>query len=179
MPQDNEKDAKNGEEQAQKKKLGSLKKIIPLAFVAVGIVVVGAAGWFGFQSMAPQAASAQNGSTTLENKVPVVYDLEPFTCNLRPNEFGEMWLYNTTLSLHLEETQSSEMEKALMDEVKSRKDQIRAIVSSTISHRSKEMLRSPEGREALRREIIREINSILVNGEIQDVFFQKALYTMA
>lgn len=177
MAVDSEKDGKKREEGEAKASGGSMRKMLPVLLAGVGIVLVAGAAWFGFRSMAPGEASAQS-EVSVKNLVPVVYELEPFTCNLRPNEFGEMWLYNTTLSLHLD-TAAGEQEKLLTEEVKNRKDQIRAIISNTISHRTKEMLRSPEGREALRREIIRDINSVLVNGQIKDVFFQKALYTMA
>ena len=57
------------------------------------------------------------------------------------------------------------------NEIGNRKSQLRDIVISTMSAKSSEELRTPEGKEALKQELKERINSVLAKGQIARVYF--------
>jgi len=57
------------------------------------------------------------------------------------------------------------------NEIGNRKSQLRDIVISTLSSKTSEDLRTPEGKEALKEELKERINSVLAKGQIARVYF--------
>jgi flagellar FliL protein len=57
------------------------------------------------------------------------------------------------------------------NEIGNRKSQLRDIVISTLSSKTSEELRTPEGKEALKEELKERINSVLAKGQIARVYF--------
>ncbi|HTB22105.1 MAG TPA: flagellar basal body-associated protein FliL [bacterium] len=57
------------------------------------------------------------------------------------------------------------------NEIGNRKAQLRDIIISTLSSKSSEDLRTPEGKEALKEELKERINSVLAKGQIARVYF--------
>lgn len=57
------------------------------------------------------------------------------------------------------------------NEIGNRRSQLRDIVISTLSAKTSEDLRTPEGKEALKQEIKERINSVLAKGQIARVYF--------
>jgi flagellar FliL protein len=57
------------------------------------------------------------------------------------------------------------------NEIGNRKSQLRDIVISTLSAKTSEDLRTPEGKEALKQELKERINSVLAKGQIARVYF--------
>jgi len=57
------------------------------------------------------------------------------------------------------------------NEIGNRRSQLRDIVISTMSAKTSEDLRTPEGKEALKQELKERINSVLAKGQIARVYF--------
>jgi flagellar FliL protein len=57
------------------------------------------------------------------------------------------------------------------NEIGNRRSQLRDIVISTLSAKTSEDLRTPEGKEALKQELKERINSVLAKGQIARVYF--------
>ncbi len=57
------------------------------------------------------------------------------------------------------------------NEIGNRKDQLRDIIIATLSAKTSESIRTPEGKEALKEELKERINSVLAKGQIARVYF--------
>ena len=57
------------------------------------------------------------------------------------------------------------------NEIGNRKDQLRDIIIATLSAKTSESIRTPEGKEALKQELKERINSVLAKGQIARVYF--------
>ena len=57
------------------------------------------------------------------------------------------------------------------NEIGNRKSQLRDIVIATLSAKTSEELRTPEGKEGLKQELKERINSVLAKGQIARVYF--------
>jgi flagellar FliL protein len=57
------------------------------------------------------------------------------------------------------------------NEIGNRKSQLRDIIIATLSAKTTEELRTPEGREGLKQELEERINSVLAKGQIARVYF--------
>ena len=57
------------------------------------------------------------------------------------------------------------------NEIGNRKSQLRDIIIATLSAKTSEQVRTPEGKEALKQELKERINSVLAKGQIARVYF--------
>lgn len=57
------------------------------------------------------------------------------------------------------------------NEIGNRKSQLRDIIIATLSAKTSESIRTPEGKEALKQELKERINSVLAKGQIARVYF--------
>jgi flagellar FliL protein len=57
------------------------------------------------------------------------------------------------------------------NEIGNRKSQLRDVIISTLSSKTSDQLRTPEGKEALKEELKERINSVLAKGQIARVYF--------
>jgi flagellar FliL protein len=57
------------------------------------------------------------------------------------------------------------------NEIGNRKSQLRDIIIATLSAKTSEQVRTPEGKEALKQELKERINSVLAKGQISRVYF--------
>ena len=57
------------------------------------------------------------------------------------------------------------------NEIGNRKSQLRDIIIATLSAKTSEELRTPEGKEGLKQELKERINSVLAKGQIARVYF--------
>jgi|ERR1700722_18802788 flagellar FliL protein len=72
-------------------------------------------------------------------------------------------------TIDLEQNYGSSVEFG--NEIGNRKAQLRDIIISTLSSKSSEDLRTPEGKEALKEELKERINSVLAKGQIARIYF--------
>ncbi|MDQ7082638.1 MAG: flagellar basal body-associated protein FliL [Aquificota bacterium] len=101
--------------------------------------------------------------TVSPEAVGVMYKLEPaFIVNLADPELTMYARVSVTLELASPE---------VVTEVQKREPIIRDAVIEILSNKTSRELRSPEGREQLKLEIIKRINTILVQGGIRNVYF--------
>ncbi|NPV39530.1 MAG: hypothetical protein HPY78_09685 [Brevinematales bacterium] len=63
--------------------------------------------------------------------------------------------------------------KQLQNELVERKVQIRDVVLRILNRKEKRDIDTVEGKERLKEEIKKEVNNILINGEIEDVYFDE------
>lgn len=85
--------------------------------------------------------------------------------NLASSEFSSDHYLKTNVVLEVDsEKTSAELAKRI--------PQIRDIVIVILSTKTKEKIEEKEGKEALRREIIKMINATLAKGKIRNVYFQ-------
>jgi len=63
--------------------------------------------------------------------------------------------------------------RQLQNELVERKIQIRDVVLRILNRKEKRDIDTVEGKERLKEEIKKEINNILINGEIEDVYFDE------
>jgi flagellar FliL protein len=57
------------------------------------------------------------------------------------------------------------------NEIGNRKSQLRDIIIATLSAKTSEQVRTPEGKEALKQELKERLNSVLAKGQIARVYF--------
>ncbi len=77
-----------------------------------------------------------------------------------------------TLVLEMDNEGKSEKQMAaLMEEVKKRDPQLRDIVIRTINGRTFGEVNSPQGKTALKDELVKRINTVLASGELKHVLF--------
>jgi flagellar FliL protein len=95
--------------------------------------------------------------------VGVMYKLEPaFIVNLADPELTMYARVSVTIELSSPE---------VITEVQKREPIIRDAIIEILSNKTSRELRSPEGREQLKLEIIKRINTILVQGGVRNVYF--------
>ncbi len=94
--------------------------------------------------------------------VGVMVDLGVFTVNLADNGTDAYAMVAITLELSNEKVKQ---------EVDKRMPIINDAIIDVISSKTSDFVRTPEGREALRLELIRRLNIILVEGGVRNIYF--------
>ncbi|MCS6997840.1 MAG: flagellar basal body-associated FliL family protein [Aquificaceae bacterium] len=145
-------------EEAREEKKGGSKKflfIIPLLllFVAGG----GGAYFFLFAKKGKKEESAPPPT-----QVGVMMELGVFTVNLADRNVDAFARVAVTLELSNEKARQ---------EVERRLPIIKDAIIDVISSKTSSFVRTPEGRENLRLELIRRINTILFEGGVRNIYF--------
>lgn len=148
--------AEEVKEVREEKKGGSKKVIlfiIPLLLAAVG----GGAYFFFFSKKGKQEETAPAPS-----QVGVMMDLGAFTVNLADRDVDAYARVSITIELSNEKVRL---------EVEKRLPIIKDAIIDVISSKTSSFVRTPEGRENLRLELIRRINTILFEGGVRNIYF--------
>ncbi len=144
---------------------GGGKGKLLLALLLLLILLAGGGGgayYFFFMGKEKEEEEAPKPTVSPE-AVGVMYKLEPaFIVNLADPELTMYARVSVTLELASPE---------VVIEVQKREPIIRDAVIEILSNKTSRELRSPEGREQLKLEIIKRINTILVQGGIRNVYF--------
>lgn len=160
-------------EQANKKKksFGTIFMIGIFAFL-ITVVIAGTFLFITYKNINPNLKKNRNTQEVVKKKKPkpeVMGPLVPITPEIIVNlvmsdDGGERYLkVNITLEAS---------DKKVQEEITTRVPQIRDRLISILSSKTKEKIDQKEGKELIRREIIRSINSILSSGKIKNVYYQ-------
>lgn len=143
---------------------GSMMKIALIGFFAflITVVVAGTVLYLSLNKQSSKPEAVAGKKTTLGPLVPVGNDI---IVNLRADERGmERYLkVNVTLEVSNEKVQQ---------ELTARIPQVRDLIINILSRNTKEKIDEKEGKELIRSEIIKTINSHLVQGKVTNLFFQ-------
>ncbi len=144
--------------EAKEEKKGGSKKILfilPLLFV----LLAGGGGAY-FFLFAKKEKKEDNAP--LPSQVGVMMDLGVFTVNLADRDTDAYARVSITLELSNEKVRQ---------EVDKRLPIIKDAIIDVISSKTSSFVRTPEGRESLRLELIKRINTILFEGGVRNIYF--------
>jgi len=149
---------------AQENNNNSMMKIVLIGFFAFLITVV-VAGTVLFLSLNKHNGQTEKVAGKKAMLGPLVSLGNDIIVNLQPDERGlERYLkVNVTLEVNNEKAQA---------ELTARIPQVRDLIINILSRNTKEKIDEKEGKEQIRSEIIRAINSHLVQGKVTNLFFQ-------
>ena len=107
-------------------------------------------------------AADGGGASTESRHIGTIIPLDSFVVNISDRERDRYLKLKTELELSMPE---------LSDELDQRMPQIRDLIISLLGSKSFEEVRTIEGKNFLREEILLRINSLLVSGKVKRVFF--------
>lgn len=145
------------EEKVEGKKGG--KKILFLIPILLLVLAIAGGGAYFFLLKKPKKEGEEKVSPS---PVGVMVDLGVFTVNLADRGTDAYARVAITLELSNEKVKQ---------EVDKRMPIIKDAVIDVISSKTSDFVRTPEGREALRLELIRRLNIILVEGGVRNIYF--------
>lgn len=146
--------------QAQEKK-GSKKKLLALLIVILLILLVGGGAGFYFFVFHKKAKNAEIPQVAPQ-KIGIMYNLGSFLVNLADKNANTYAKVSITLELSNQKVQ---------EEVVKRLPIIKDAVINLLSSKTYDQIRTPEGKEELRLELIKRINAILITGGVQNIYF--------
>ncbi len=154
-----EKEAKQTEETAG----GGKGKLLLVLLLLLSLLIGGAGAYFFLFAKKSEKEEEAPKPTVSPEAVGVMYKLEPaFIVNLADPELTMYARVSLTLEVSSPE---------VITEVQKREPIIRDAIIEILSNKTSRELRSPEGREQLKLEIIKRINTVLVQGGIRNVYF--------
>lgn len=101
-------------------------------------------------------------SLTPKDQVGVMMELGTFTLNLADKDRDAYIRISITVELS---------DEKVRQEVEKRLPIIKDAVIDVISSKTSSFVKTPEGRESLRLELIKRLNSVLVEGGIRNIYF--------
>jgi flagellar FliL protein len=152
-------------QQAEEATGGGKGKLLIALLLLLILLIGGGAGAYFF--LFAKKEEEKNEETPKPQVAPeavgVMYKLEPaFIVNLADPEMTMYARVSITLELSAPE---------VVMEVQKREPIIRDAIIEILSNKTSRELRSPEGREQLKLEIIKRVNTILVQGGVRNVYF--------
>ncbi len=145
------------EEKVEEKKGG--RKILFLIPILLLLLAVAGGGVYFFLLNKPKKEGEEKISPS---QVGVMVDLGVFTVNLADKGTDAYARVAITLELSNEKVKQ---------EVDKRMPIIKDAIIDVVSSKTSDFVRTPEGREALRLELIRRLNIILVEGGVRNIYF--------
>ena len=160
---------KEVEEKEEQKSGGSkLLLIVIIVLLLLLLVIGGLVAYFLLSSNPKQDNQQPTPQQVKKHKVKEltqmgpIYPLDPFTVNLVSSNADRYLKCKVDFELD-----SPELQK----EVDKKLPAIRDMIISILSSKSVEEIQTAKGKEKLKEEIKRKVNSILVTGEIRNVYF--------
>ncbi|MFP3206569.1 MAG: flagellar basal body-associated protein FliL [Hydrogenobaculum sp.] len=141
------------------KQSGGKKKLI-FILIPVLLLLIGGAGAYFFLTHKKKESTKQ--MVVAPQKLGVMYDLGSFLVNLADKNANTYAKVSITLELSNQKVQQ---------EVVKRLPIIKDAVINLLSSKTYDEIRTPEGKEELRLELIKRINAILVTGGVQNIYF--------
>ncbi len=164
-----EKENKEVEETQEKKSGGSkLLLIIIIVLLLLLLVIGGLVAYFLLSGNSEQTQAQQPQKIEKKHKVSdlseigPIYPLDPFTVNLVSSNADRYLKCKINLELDSPELQQ-EIDKKL--------PAVRDMIIQILSSKTVEEIQTAKGKEKLKEEIKRKLNSILTTGEIKHVYF--------
>jgi len=141
------------------KQSGGKKKLI-FILIPVLLLLIGGAGAYFFLTHKKKESTKQ--MVVAPQKLGVMYDLGSFLVNLADKNANTYAKVSITLELSNQKVEQ---------EVVKRLPIIKDAVINLLSSKTYDEIRTPEGKEELRLELIKRINAILVTGGVQNIYF--------
>jgi len=155
------------EKQAATGKEGKKKSpILKILILVVGLGVLGGGGFFAYTKFFAKADSAAEAQAKPVVSKAVVKDLETFLVNLA-DPGGERYL-KVTMQLSL----SSE---AVSQEIDARMAELRDSILLLLSSKEYDDISSLSGKLALKKTLVNNLNRVLKQGMVQDIYFTEFL----
>ncbi|ACG57340.1 flagellar basal body-associated protein FliL [Hydrogenobaculum sp. Y04AAS1] len=151
------------EEQVKKEEIGKTggkKKLIFILIPVILLLIGGGAGAYFFLIHKKRESTKQ--MVVASQKLGVMYNLGSFLVNLADKNANTYAKVSITLELSNEKVQQ---------EVVKRLPIIKDAIINLLSSKTYDEIRTPEGKEELRLELIKRINAILVTGGVQNIYF--------
>lgn len=145
-------------EEVKEEKKGASKKTLLLALIAILLVAGAGASYFFLFSK----KTKKDEGAPLPSQVGVMMDLGAFTVNLADKDVDAYARVSITLELSNEKVRQ---------EVEKRLPIIKDAVIDVLSSKTSSFVKTPEGRESLRLELIKRINTILFEGGVRNIYF--------
>ncbi len=152
------------EQQVEETAGGGKGKLLLALLLLLTLLIAGGGGayYFLFMKKSEESEEAPKPKVSPE-AVGVMYKLEPaFIVNLADPELTMYARVSLTLEVSSPE---------VIMEVQKREPIIRDAIIEILSNKTSRELRAPEGREQLKLEVIKRINTILVQGGVRNVYF--------
>jgi len=142
------------------KKSGGKKKLILILIPVLLLLIEGGAGAYFF--VFHKKSEAKKAVPVAPKKLGIMYDLGSFLVNLADKNANTYAKVSITIELSNQKVQ---------EEVVKRLPIIKDAVINLLSSKTYNEIRTPEGKEELRLELIKRINAILVTGGVQNIYF--------
>lgn len=142
------------------KKSGGKKKLILILIPVLLLLIGGGAGAYFF--VFHKKSEAKKAIPVAPKKLGIMYDLGSFLVNLADKNANTYAKVSITIELSNQKVQ---------EEVVKRLPIIKDAVINLLSSKTYNEIRTPEGKEELRLELIKRINAILVTGGVQNIYF--------
>jgi flagellar FliL protein len=142
------------------KKSGGKKKLILILIPVLLLLIGGGAGAYFF--VFHKKSEAKKAVPVAPKKLGIMYDLGSFLVNLADKNANTYAKVSITIELSNQKVQ---------EEVVKRLPIIKDAVINLLSSKTYNEIRTPEGKEELRLELIKRINAILVTGGVQNIYF--------
>ncbi len=143
--------------EAREEKKGGFKRILLIVLPLI-LVIGGGASYFFLFSKKDKKEETKH----LSSQVGIMMDLGTFTLNLADKEVDAYARVSITLELS---------DQKVRQEVEKRLPIIKDAVIDVISSKTSTFVKTPEGRENLRLELIKRINTILIEGGVRNIYF--------
>ena len=165
-----EKDKETESEEKEEKKEGGSKLLLIVIIVLLLLLLVigGLVAYFLLsspkkdQQQQPTKQELQKHKVKELTKMGPIYPLDPFTVNLVSSNADRYLKCKINFELD---------SPALQKEVDQKLPAIRDMIISILSSKSVEEIQTAKGKQKLKDEIKRKVNSILTTGEIRNVYF--------
>ena len=144
-------------EEVREEKKGSSKKFI-LLIIPLLLAAIGGGGYFFLFSK----KGKKEETAPVPSQVGVMMDLGAFTVNLADRDVDAYARVSVTIELSNEKVRA---------EVEKRLPIIKDAIIDVISSKTSSFVKTPEGRESLRLELIKRINTILFEGGVRNIYF--------
>ncbi len=141
-------------------KSGGKKKLILILIPVLLLLIGGGAGAFFF--ITHKKKEEKKAVPVAPQKLGIMYDLGSFLVNLADKNANTYAKVSITLELS---------NQKVKEEVVKRLPIIKDAVINLLSSKTYDQIRTPEGKEELRLELIKRINAILVTGGVQNIYF--------
>ncbi len=143
--------------EAREEKKGKSKLIFIVAFLLILLAGGGGAYFFLFAKKDKKEEKAP-----LPSHVGVMMEIGTFTINLADKDVDAYARVSITLELS---------DEKVRQEVEKRLPIIKDAIIDVISSKTSSFVKTPEGRENLRLELIKRINTILFEGGVRNIYF--------
>jgi len=182
---DKEKKEETEEEQPAQEKKSSNMLMIIIIVVLILIIIIGAVVAFllmgndeedatknvpkqekvqqvNTQQQTRSSSSMNTGAVRPLSEIGTLYQLDPFTVNLK-SDSGRRYL-KTTISLELEGEE-------LSTELDAKKDVLRSAIILILTSKTLEEVQSRKGKQKLIQQIMDTLNSMITDGKIKGIYF--------